>query len=215
MGTWTEEGRLDERGRNGDADFAQHGMPGERAHLRVGGAGAVPAFALQLWPLDIRGLDEGSPTPSPSESGVGDADRDGDAGGDSREFVDDKAAARRDGAVSDLPATAGGATLDGPPDAAIVRALAVATWPEDPATALRVLRCESSDGQHPRTYSLDAAHAGPLQIARAVWEPYFLQTRGWSWADVVGVGAGRLQTHFAAAREIYDRARGWSPWSCY
>ncbi len=94
------------------------------------------------------------------------------------------------------------------PDA--LRALAVAYWPEDPATALRVLECESSTGQHLRTYDLDAANGGPYQISRAVWKPYF-ESRGIDWADVVQVPA----THFQAAREIYDRAGGWSPWSCY
>jgi hypothetical protein len=54
-----------------------------------------------------------------------------------------------------------------------------------------------------------------MQIEKSVWAPYFAQARGWTWADVIGIGGGGLAVHFRAAREIYDRARGWSPWACY
>lgn len=47
-----------------------------------------------------------------------------------------------------------------------------------------------------------------MQIHRATWERYFLVNYGWSWEAV----ALDLDTHFAAARIIYDRSGGWSPW---
>ena len=108
--------------------------------------------------------------------------------------------------------------LDAPiwsrPTEAEVRALVVATWPEDADTALAVARCESSYGQHARTYDLDAENAGPMQINR-FWAIFFEHKYGWSWADVAGVGAEGLGTHFAAAREVYSRAGNtWLPWAC-
>lgn len=84
-------------------------------------------------------------------------------------------------------------------------------FPEDPETAVRVAKCESGLGSHPQTYNLAAANAGPMQINRGTWEGYFLRKYGWTWEQVVF----DLGKHLQAAREIYDRAGGWSPWSCY
>ena len=43
------------------------------------------------------------------------------------------------------------------------------------------------------------------------WEVYFAAKYGWTWDQVVR----DPNTHFRAAREIYDRAGGWSPWACW
>ena len=83
------------------------------------------------------------------------------------------------------------------------------TWPEDPDRAVRVVYCESKYGTHVRTYDLEAANGGPMQINRFTWKWYFEAYYGWSWDAVVA----DLQTHLAAARIIYDSS-GWSAWSC-
>ena len=89
-----------------------------------------------------------------------------------------------------------------------IAAAIVAAWPEQPAKALAVGACESSGGRDPRTWDMTRVHSGPLQIARAVWERYFLERYGWSWEEIVMDPV----IHARAAREIYDRAGGWSPW---
>ena len=96
-----------------------------------------------------------------------------------------------------------------------VRAWVRATWPEAPEVALRVVGCESDDGQHPDTYDLGAENAGPMQLNRATWEAHFQAKYGWTWADVAGLGGGGLATHFAAGREVFERGGGWFPWSCW
>ena len=102
----------------------------------------------------------------------------------------------------------------GRPGAAEVEAWVRATWPADQERAVRVARCESGLGQHRATYDLDAENAGPLQINRGTWQPYFQAHYGWSWADVAGIGPRGLEVHFLAAREVYDRGGGWAPWTC-
>lgn len=89
-------------------------------------------------------------------------------------------------------------------------ALAQATWPHDPETAVRILVCESQAGDHPDTFSLEAENGGPMQLNRSTWEPYFAAMNGWTWEQLVTDEA----IHFQAARIIYDRAGGWAPWRC-
>lgn len=87
-------------------------------------------------------------------------------------------------------------------------------WPEQMAKAVAVATCESDLGRHPDTYRLDTLHGGPFQLARqwsadgAGWERYFGEKYAWSWDQVVT----DVVIHVAAAREIYDRSGGWSPW---
>jgi hypothetical protein len=85
-----------------------------------------------------------------------------------------------------------------------------ATFPEDPDTAERIVFCESRAGQHPRTYDLEVGHAGPMQIAKRVWEPFFRDRYGWDWEEVVR----NLSVHLQAARIIWERS-GWAAWECY
>jgi hypothetical protein len=49
-----------------------------------------------------------------------------------------------------------------------------------------------------------------MQIEQSVWRSYF-EALGWDWHAVIH----DLDTHFRAARHIYDRAGGFTPWSCY
>lgn len=85
------------------------------------------------------------------------------------------------------------------------------TWPDDAATALAVAGCESDVGRHSDTYDLSKANAGPFQLNRDTWEPFFAAKYGWTWAQVVT----EPETHLRAAREVYDRSSGWSPWRCW
>lgn len=88
---------------------------------------------------------------------------------------------------------------------------AARAWPEQPGKAQRVAVCELgadvATGAYPAAvvFDLSAVHGGPMQIARAVWLPYFAPL---TWPQLVQ----DLETHFAAARAIYDLAGGWSPW---
>lgn len=71
--------------------------------------------------------------------------------------------------------------------------------------------CESSHGADPRTYDLDAANGGRLQLSRATWEQFFLETEGWTWEQIVMDDELNLR----AAAVIWERAgRTWSPWTC-
>jgi hypothetical protein len=88
--------------------------------------------------------------------------------------------------------------------------LVAANWPEDPDTAVRILICESQGGEHPDTFSLEAANGGPMQLNRFTWEPYFAARTGWTWEQIVA----DIDIHLQAARIIYDRAGGWEPWRC-
>ena len=87
-------------------------------------------------------------------------------------------------------------------------------WPEQMAKAVAVAKCESDLGRHPDTYRLDRPHGGPFQLSRQWsadgdgWERYFREKYGWSWDQVVT----DVIIHVAAAREVYDRSGGWSPW---
>lgn len=83
-----------------------------------------------------------------------------------------------------------------------------AAWPEQPLKAIDVSLCESGLGRHPNTFNLEAAHGGPFQIGKATWADWFLVNYGWTWEQVVMDPA----IHVAAARIIYDRSSGWSPW---
>jgi hypothetical protein len=85
-----------------------------------------------------------------------------------------------------------------------------ATWPEDPSTATRILICESDAGDDPDTYDVTAANGGPMQLDRYTWAPFFAEGYGWTWDQVVT----DVQLNLQAARVVYDRARGWSPWRC-
>lgn len=87
---------------------------------------------------------------------------------------------------------------------------AAAAWPEQPAKARRVAVCEMGadvdSGAYPAAvFDLDRRYAGPMQIGQS-WAKYFAGR--WTWDQVVL----DLDAHFAAAREIYDLAGGWSPW---
>jgi hypothetical protein len=84
------------------------------------------------------------------------------------------------------------------------------TWPEDPDTAVRILICESHAADDDKTYDVDAANGGPMQLDRYTWAPYFEANYGWSWDQVVN----DIPIHLQAARLVYDRAEGWGPWSC-
>jgi hypothetical protein len=70
--------------------------------------------------------------------------------------------------------------------------------------------CESRAGEHPDTYSLTRANGGPMQINRVTWERFFRVNHGWTWEQVVT----DIDIHLQAARIIYERSRGWSPWRC-
>jgi len=90
-------------------------------------------------------------------------------------------------------------------------ALVQAAWPEDPATATRILICESQAGEHADTFSVDAPNGGPMQLNRDTWAGYFQELYGWTWEQVVT----DIGVHLKAARVIYDRAGDWTPWRCY
>lgn len=49
-----------------------------------------------------------------------------------------------------------------------------------------------------------------MQINKATWADFFEREYGWPWAQVVLDDV----TNFQAARIIYDRAGGWTPWAC-
>jgi len=85
-----------------------------------------------------------------------------------------------------------------------------AAWPGQENQALRIARCESDVGRHPDTYDLTKPNAGPMQLNRSIWEPFFLAKYGWPWELVVNDPV----VHVAAAREVFDRSSGWSPWRC-
>lgn len=78
------------------------------------------------------------------------------------------------------------------------------TFPEEPARALRIARCES--GLDPTAVSPDGANWGLLQInvvhrARAA-------RMGYAWAQMLDAGP-----NLAVARAIYDE-QGFEPWAC-
>jgi hypothetical protein len=84
-----------------------------------------------------------------------------------------------------------------------------ATWPAAQWANVRAVdACESSAGEHPDTYRLDAVHGGRMQIAKAVWAEFFAREYGWSWERVVLDDA----TNFAAAYVIWERSGSWAPW---
>lgn len=83
--------------------------------------------------------------------------------------------------------------------------------------AIRVSRCESGLGTHPKTYDLARPFGGPFQIAKRWrpetagidgWEEWFRVTRGWTWDQVVR----DVVIHVTAALEIYRRSGHWGPW---
>lgn len=111
----------------------------------------------------------------------------------------------------DADATAAPPAAPRPPTRERLLELVRSTWPEDPGNAARILICESQAGEHPDTYLLDAANGGPMQLSRDTWAPFFEARYGWSWERVVT----DADTHLRAARIVYDRASGWSPWRCY
>ena len=50
-----------------------------------------------------------------------------------------------------------------------------------------------------------------MQINRATWEEFFLETEGWTWEQIVLDDA----INFQAAYIIWDRGgRTWLPWAC-
>lgn len=89
-------------------------------------------------------------------------------------------------------------------------AYAAGAWPEQPAKAGRVVTCEAAVGGavNPKAFRTDQVYAGPMQIAREPWQSYFAKNYGWTWQQL----AQDMSVHFQAARIIYDRAGGWSPW---
>ena len=87
---------------------------------------------------------------------------------------------------------------------------AAAAWPEQPGKARRVTICEmgadEATGAYPAiVFDGERTYVGPLQIGRA-WARHF--SGRWTWDQLVN----DLDAHFAAAREIFDIAGGWSPW---
>jgi hypothetical protein len=85
-------------------------------------------------------------------------------------------------------------------------------WPDsERANAYAVEGCESTHGEDPETYNLNAPNGGVMQINKAVWADYFWETEGWTWEEIVLNDV----TNHRAARIIFDRAGGtWQPWSC-
>ena len=84
-------------------------------------------------------------------------------------------------------------------------------WPPDQCRNVRaVAGCESTHGLDSRTYNLNLAHGGIMQISKESWEDFFMETEGWTWEQVVLDDS----IHFQAARIIWERAgRVWSgPW---
>jgi hypothetical protein len=69
--------------------------------------------------------------------------------------------------------------------------------------------CESGHGTDPRTYDLAAAHGGRLQLSRATWADFFLETEGWTWEQIVLDDEVNLH----AASIIWERSgQTWGPW---
>lgn len=98
-----------------------------------------------------------------------------------------------------------------PPSRERLIQLVESTWPEDPVTAVRVLVCESTAGENPETYSLSAANGGPMQLNKLTWEPFFSANFGWDWEALVV----DPHLHMRAARIVFDRGGGWTPWRCF
>ena len=88
--------------------------------------------------------------------------------------------------------------------------LAMATWPEDQASALIILACESSMGEDPDAWRTDRPDGGPYQINRESWERFFFERHGWTWDEITYDPV----INTAAARIIYDRTGDWSAWTC-
>ena len=94
----------------------------------------------------------------------------------------------------------------GDSDEAICRHFPADQW----ANVRAVAGCESEYGRHPRTYDLNAAHGGIMQISKNDWADFFMETEGWTWPEIVLNDS----IHFQAARIIWGRA-GWvwsEPW---
>jgi hypothetical protein len=71
--------------------------------------------------------------------------------------------------------------------------------------------CESGHGTDPGTYDLTAENGGRLQLNRATWEPFFLETEGWTWDQIVLDDEVNLH----AASIIWERSgQTWDQWSC-
>jgi hypothetical protein len=96
-----------------------------------------------------------------------------------------------------------------PPEEDLIR-LVKETFPEDSRRAMKILGCESTNGQNPAAYDPNADNAGPMQINRW-WEPYFREHFGWSWHDLIS----NVHINLQAARVIYDDAGSWEPWECF
>lgn len=96
------------------------------------------------------------------------------------------------------------------PPLSVVLDGAAKAWPEQPAKARAVAVCEMgadiiTGSYTTAVFDLDRPYGGPMQIGRS-WRGYFASR--WTWEEIVT----ELDVHFAAAREIYDLAGGWSPW---
>ena len=88
--------------------------------------------------------------------------------------------------------------------------LAAATWPEDEASALTILHCESRTGLDPNAWRTDWPDGGPYQINKESWERFFLERHGWTWEQITEDPV----INTVAARIIYDQTGDWSAWSC-
>jgi len=86
-----------------------------------------------------------------------------------------------------------------------------ATWPPDElATAYTIEGCESTHGEDPRAYDLNAGSGGIMQIDKETWADFFAREYGWTWTQIV---QDDVLNH-RAARVVWDRAGGsWQPWS--
>jgi len=99
-------------------------------------------------------------------------------------------------------------TLGGPP------ADWPAKWywpPETWDTLWAVEECESHHGTDPETYNLEAENGGRLQVNRDTWRDFFMETKGWTWEQIVLDDP----TNYQAGYIIWERwGRTWGAWSC-
>ena len=93
-----------------------------------------------------------------------------------------------------------------PPESEILD-LIHALWAEPQwATAECIARHESGLGTNLVPSETD--DWGVFQLNRPTWQPFFMAL-GWGWNPL------EAEWNIAAARVVYDRAGGWSPWATH